>query len=68
MLPKVFMATGVVVALVVGLKLLTALLGMVIGFVSFLLFTVVPIALITWLVVKLVKSVKRRPAYQPPVD
>jgi hypothetical protein len=44
------------------LKLMLGLLGIVFGFVSFMLFTVLPIVLVGWLVMKVVKSMQEKPA------
>jgi hypothetical protein len=60
--------TGSVLAVIglITVKVLMALFGAVMGFVSFLLFTVLPILLIGWLVLKVIKQLKRdkKPAYE----
>jgi hypothetical protein len=43
-------------------KLVFGLLGIVFSFVSFMLFTVLPIVIIGWLVMKVVKSMQEEPA------
>lgn len=60
--------TGSVLAVIglITVKVLMALFSAVMSFGSFLLFTVLPIALIGWLVLKVFKSVKKnkKPEYE----
>lgn len=60
--------TGSVLAVIglITVKLLMAVLGAVSGFFSFLFFTVLPILLIGWLVLKVVKRLTRnkKPTYE----
>jgi len=59
--------TGSVLAVIglITVKVLMALFGAIMGFLSFLFFTVLPIALIVWLVVKVLKhrGNDKKPAY-----
>lgn len=64
MLFKSAVGVGAVVAALVALRMVLGLLGVVVGLVSFLLFTVIPLAIIGWLVVKLVRWIKRKPAFE----
>lgn len=50
------------VVAVVALKLALGLLGIVMGFAAFLLFTVAPIVLLGWLLMKAWQAFKREPA------
>lgn len=61
-LRKVFTWAVVAILAVVALKLLFRLLMVLLGVGSFLLFTVAPIVLIGWLVIKGIQYL-RRPAY-----
>jgi hypothetical protein len=60
--------TGSVLAVIglITVKVLAALFAAVMGFLSFLLFTVLPIVLIGWLVIKVFKhlSKDKKPAYE----
>ncbi len=60
--------TGSVLAVIglITVKILTALFGAIMGFLSFLFFTVLPIVLIAWLVVKVLKHFgnDKKPAYE----
>jgi hypothetical protein len=51
-----------VVVAVVALKLVLGLLGIVLGFAAFLLFTVAPIALVGWLIMKAWQAFTKDPA------
>ncbi|MGH7483236.1 MAG: hypothetical protein ACRELV_13875 [Longimicrobiales bacterium] len=66
MLGKLMLGAGAVVAAVVALKVLKAVLGvvlglfgMVFGLAMFVLFTVVPLALLAWLAYVLVQKIRR---------
>jgi hypothetical protein len=63
--------TGSILAMIglITVRVLMALFGAVMGFISFLLFTVLPLALLAWLVVKLFKYLSRdkKPAYEQQV-
>ena len=63
MLPKMMMATGGIVAVVVALKLIMGLFAMLMSLLSFMVFTILPIALVGWLVLKVVKNLRRKEAY-----
>jgi hypothetical protein len=60
--------TGSVLAVIglITVKVITAMVAGLMALVSFLLFTVLPIALVGWLVLKLVKRMngKDRPAFE----
>jgi hypothetical protein len=60
--------TGSVLAVIglITVKVLMALFGAVMGFLSFFFFTVLPILLIGWLVLKVVKHLTKdkKPAYE----
>ncbi len=63
------MLTGGILAIIglITVKVLTAVFGAVWGFLSFMLFTVLPITLIAWLAWKLLKSLTRerpKPYYE----
>jgi hypothetical protein len=51
-----------VVVAVVALKLVLGLLGIVLGFAAFLLFTVAPIVLVGWLIMKAWQAFTKDPA------
>jgi hypothetical protein len=51
-----------VVVAVVALKLALGLLGIVMGFAAFLLFTVAPIVLVGWLIMKAWQAFTKEPA------
>jgi hypothetical protein len=51
-----------VVVAVVALKLVLGLLGIVLGFAAFLLFTVAPIVLVGWLIMKAWQAFTKEPA------
>jgi hypothetical protein len=51
-----------VVVAVVALKLVLGLLGIVMGFAAFLLFTVAPIVLVGWLIMKAWQAFTKEPA------
>lgn len=61
------MLTGGILAVIglITVKILTALFGAIWGLLSFMLFTVLPVALVAWLAWKLLKSLTRekKPAY-----
>lgn len=62
------MLTGGILAVIglITVKVLTTVFGAVMAFLSFVLFTVLPIVLVAWLVMKLLKAVSRerkKPAY-----
>jgi hypothetical protein len=60
--------TGSVLAVIglITVRVLTALFGAVMGFLSFVLFTVLPIVLIGWLIMKVFKSLSKdkKPSYE----
>ncbi|MGH7500846.1 MAG: hypothetical protein ACREL7_03730 [Longimicrobiales bacterium] len=60
--------TGSVLAVIglITVRILAALFGAVMGFLSFLLFTVLPIVLIGWLLMKVFKSLAKdkKPSYE----
>lgn len=60
--------TGSVLAVIglITVRVLTALFGAVMGFLSFVLFTVLPIVLIGWLILKVFKSLSKdkKPSYE----
>jgi hypothetical protein len=51
-----------VVVAVIALKLVLGLLGIVLGFAAFLLFTVAPIVLVGWLIMKAWQAFTKEPA------
>jgi hypothetical protein len=51
-----------VVVAVVALKLVLGLLGIVLGFAAFLLFTVAPIVFVGWLIMKAWQAFTKEPA------
>lgn len=51
---------GTAILAIVGLKIVMALLGMVVGLLSFVLFTVIPLALIGFLIYKAVCWVRNQ--------
>jgi uncharacterized membrane protein len=55
------MLTGGILAIIglITVKVLTALFGAIWAFLAFFLFTVIPIALVCWLVYKLLKSLTK---------
>lgn len=53
---------GVGVLALVALRMVMQLLGLVMGFVGFVLFTVVPLVLVVWLVMKLWQAFTKPPA------
>jgi uncharacterized membrane protein YuzA (DUF378 family) len=60
--------TGSVLAVIglITVRVLTALFGAVMAFLSFVLFTVLPIVLIGWLIMKVFKSLSKdkKPSYE----
>lgn len=52
---------GTAVVVLVALRLVMKLLGLLFGAASFLLFTVLPLVVVGWLLVKLVRSLNRKP-------
>jgi uncharacterized membrane protein YuzA (DUF378 family) len=60
--------TGSVLAVIglITVRVLTALFGAVMAFLSFVLFTVLPIVLIGWLILKVFKSLSKdkKPSYE----
>lgn len=58
--------SGSVLAVIglLAVKLFMSLFGAVVGLVGFLLTTVLPIVLIGWLVMKVIKHFKEKPAYE----
>jgi hypothetical protein len=62
---KVISWFAIVVLAVVALKVGLALAGMALGLVFFLLFTVGPILLVGWLVIKLIRVLSRGDDYEP---
>lgn len=58
---------GTAILAIVGLKIVMALLGMVVGLLSFVLFTVIPLALIGFLIYKAVCWVRRQDTAEEPV-
>lgn len=63
------MLTGSILAVIglITVRVVMALFGAVVGFVSFLLFTVLPIAIFAWLAIKVFKYLtreKRPEAYE----
>jgi hypothetical protein len=63
LLVKSAVGVGALVAFFVALKLLLGVVGMVFSVASFVLFTVLPLAIIGWVVMKIVRHFRRRPAY-----
>lgn len=58
---------GTAILAIVGLKLVMALLGMVVGVISFLLFTVLPLLLIGFLIWKVVCWMKPKETAEDPL-
>ncbi|HEX7048817.1 MAG TPA: hypothetical protein VF188_01295 [Longimicrobiales bacterium] len=58
----VLYGVGGIIAIAAGLKLIAILLGSLIGILGFVVFRILPLVLIGWLVMKLWKSWKQRPA------
>lgn len=55
----------VAAAAVVAFKLALAVAGALVGLVTFLLFTVLPLAVVGWVIVKLVRFFRRDDEYRP---
>lgn len=57
--------TGGVLAVIglITVKILMAVFGMLAGLFSFLFFTVLPIVLVGWIVLKIIGKVRDKPAY-----
>jgi uncharacterized membrane protein YuzA (DUF378 family) len=63
------MLTGSILAVIglITVKVLGTVFGAIMAFLSFLFFTVLPIAFVAWLVMKLLRSLtreKKKPAYE----
>lgn len=63
------MLTGSILAVIglITVKVLGTVFGAILAFLSFLFFTVLPIALVAWLVMKLIRALtreKKKPAYE----
>lgn len=63
------MLTGSILAVIglITVKVLGTVFGAIMAFLSFLFFTVLPIALVAWLVMKLIRALtreKKKPAYE----
>jgi hypothetical protein len=52
----------IIIVAAVALKLILGLLGMVLGFAAFLLFTVAPLVLVGWLIMKAWQAFTKAPA------
>lgn len=61
---KSALTVGAVVAAIVALRMVLGLLGVVLGLASFVLFTVVPLAILGWIVLRIIRWFRRKPAYE----